>query len=159
MTVFMGDDWAEEHHDVYLMEDDKKLVSRRRPEGPDATAMFHRLVANHIADAPEVVVGIETDRRCGSRRWSQQAVRSGDQPLAASRDRDRHSVGGAKSDAGHAKMLADVVRVGTATWKDMPGLRASSCCGRRQWRPRSSQVLRVARWIQRGIPVSAFSGR
>ncbi len=31
-------------------------------------------------------------------------------PLAASRYRDRHNVGGAKSDAGDAKMLADLVR-------------------------------------------------
>jgi hypothetical protein len=28
MTVFSGDDWAEDHHDVHLMNDDgKKLVS------------------------------------------------------------------------------------------------------------------------------------
>ncbi len=33
MTVFLGDDWAEDHHDVYLLnEDGKKLAGRRLPE-------------------------------------------------------------------------------------------------------------------------------
>ena len=32
--IFVGDDWAEEHHDVYLMgEAGKRLASRRLPEG------------------------------------------------------------------------------------------------------------------------------
>ena len=40
MTVFMGDDWAEDHHDVHLMDDDgKKLASsstaRRARWDPD----------------------------------------------------------------------------------------------------------------------------
>jgi hypothetical protein len=32
--IFVGDDWAEEHHDVYLMkETGKQLAARRLPEG------------------------------------------------------------------------------------------------------------------------------
>ena len=112
MTVFMGDDWAEDHHDVHLMDGDgKKLASRRLPEGLDGIRMFHELVADHIADPGEVIIGIETDRGL----WVTALVAAGYQvyainPLAASRYRDRHNVGGAKSDAGDARMLADLVR-------------------------------------------------
>jgi hypothetical protein len=112
VTVFMGDDWAEDHHDVHLMNDDgKKLASRRLPEGLDGIRAFHELVADHVSDPDEVVVGIETDRGL----WVTALVAAGYQvyainPLAASRYRDRHNVGGAKSDTGDAKMLADLVR-------------------------------------------------
>jgi transposase len=112
MTVFMGDDWAEDHHDVHLMNGEgKKLASRRLCEGVDGIRALHELVAAHIADPTEVIVGIETDRGL----WVTALVAAGYQvyainPLAASRYRDRHNVSGAKSDAGDAKMLADLVR-------------------------------------------------
>ena len=108
MTVFMGDDWAEDHHDVHLMNDDgKKLASRRLPEGLDGIRVFHELVADHVSDPGEVIVGIETDRGL----WVTALVAAGYQvyainPLAASRYRDRR----AKSDAGDTRMLADLVR-------------------------------------------------
>jgi hypothetical protein len=112
MTVFMGDDWAEDHHDVHLMDEEgNKLASRRLSEGLGGIRVFHELVADHAADPGEVVVGIETDRGL----WVTALVAAGYEvhavnPLAASRYRDRHNVGGAKSDAGDAKMLADLVR-------------------------------------------------
>ena len=32
--IFVGDDWAEDHHDVYVMDaDGARLASRRLPEG------------------------------------------------------------------------------------------------------------------------------
>jgi transposase len=112
MNVFLGDDWAEDHHDVHLMDEDgKKLAARRLPEGLDGISAFHELVASHINDPGELIVGIETDRGL----WVTALVAAGYQvyainPLAASRYRDRHNVGGAKSDPGDAKMLADLVR-------------------------------------------------
>ena len=56
-------------------------------------------------------IGIETDRGL----WVQALVAAGYQvyainPLAVARYRDRHNVAGAKSDAGDAKVLADLVR-------------------------------------------------
>ena len=123
MTVFMGDDWAEDHHDVYLMnEDGKKLAGRRLPEGLDGIRSFHELVADHIADPAEVIVGIETDRGL----WVTALVAAGYQvyainPLAASRYRDRHNVGGAKPDPGDAKMLADVVRTDRHNHRQIAG--------------------------------------
>jgi len=91
--------------------DGTRLASRRLPEGLAGIRGFHELVAAH-ADAPaQVVIGIETDRGL----WVEALNAAGYQvyavnPLAVARYRDRHQVSGAKSDAGDAKLLADLVR-------------------------------------------------
>jgi hypothetical protein len=110
--LFVGDDWAEDHHDVYLMNDTgARLASRRLPEGLAGMRVFHELVAAHAEETGQVIVGIETDRGL----WVDSLNAAGYQvfavnPLAAARYRDRHHVSGAKSDASDAKLLADLVR-------------------------------------------------
>jgi transposase len=110
--IFIGDDWAEDHHDVYLMDEaGTRLASRRLPEGIAGIGEFHQLLARHADDPGQVVIGIETDRGL----WVTALVVAGYQvyainPMAAARYRDRHHVSGAKSDAGDAKLLADLVR-------------------------------------------------
>lgn len=112
MTVFVGDDWAEAHHDVHLMnEGGDKLAAKRLPEGLEGIAALHAMVAEHAIGPSEVVVGIETERGL----WVQALIGAGYQvyainPLSVSRYRDRHNVAGAKSDPGDAKVLADLVR-------------------------------------------------
>lgn len=88
-----------------------KLASRRVPEGIEGIALFHQLIAAHADDPAEVIVGIETDRGL----WVEALVAAGYvvyaiNPRAASRYRDRHTLSGAKSDPGDAKMLAELVR-------------------------------------------------
>jgi Transposase len=103
--IFVGDDWAEDHHDVHLMnEAGKRLASRRLPEGLAGIRLFHELIAEHAEDPDQVVIGIETDRGL----WVEALAGAGYQvfavnPLAVARYRDRHHVSGAKSDAGDAK--------------------------------------------------------
>ena len=110
--IFVGDDWAEAHHDVYVMgEAGVRLAARRLPEGLAGVSRLHQMVAEHASDPGEVVVGIETDRGL----WVAALVGAGYQvyainPMAVSRYRDRHSLAGAKSDRGDAKLLADLVR-------------------------------------------------
>lgn len=110
--LFVGDDWAEDHHDVYLMDEDgRRLAAGRLSEGLAGISRLHRLVADHATDPNLVVVGIETDRGL----WVQALVAAGYRvfavnPLAVARYRDRHHVGGAKSDTADAKLLADLVR-------------------------------------------------
>ncbi len=110
--IFVGDDWAEAHHDVHVMDDTgQRLVGRRLPEGLDGIGAFHDLMADHCDDPGDVVVGIETDRGL----WVAALVAAGYQvyainPKSVARYRDRHGVSGAKSDAGDAKVLADLVR-------------------------------------------------
>ena len=112
MTLYVGDDWSEEHHDVQLMnEAGERLAARRLPEGVKGVAALHELIAAHASDPGEVVVGIETDRG----PWVAALLAAGYRvyainPRSAARYRERHHVGGAKSDAGDAKLLADLVR-------------------------------------------------
>ena len=110
--IFVGNDWAEGHHDVYLLDEGgTRLGFARLREGLAGVARLHEMVAEHASDAGEVVVGIESDRGL----WVGALVAAGYQvyainPRAVSRYRDRHSLGGAKSDRGDAKVLADLVR-------------------------------------------------
>lgn len=110
--IFLGDDWAEAHHDIYICDESgARLAARRLPEGIEGATSLHELVGTFCEDPTEVVVGIETDRGL----WVQSLVEAGYQvyainPRAASRYRDRHTLSGAKSDPGDAKMLAELVR-------------------------------------------------
>jgi transposase len=114
-VLFVGDDWAEDHHDVELMDaSGRRLAKARLPEGIAGMAAMHELVGGHVADqadADEVVVGIETDHGL----WVTALVAAGYRvyainPLQVARYRERHSVSGAKSDAADAHTLADMVR-------------------------------------------------
>ena len=110
--IFIGDDWAEAHHDVYLMDDaGKRLASRRLPEGLAGIRELHELIGEHVQEPNQVVIGIETDRGL----WVGALSAAGYQvfavnPMAVAHYRDRHHVSGAKSDASDAKLLADLVR-------------------------------------------------
>lgn len=113
--LFVGDDWAEAHHDVELVNDSGRVLVRRRlPEGVEGISALHALVADHLSedDEPEqVVVGIETDRG----PWVQALLAAGYtvyavNPLQAARYRERHGTSGAKSDPGDAHVLAELVR-------------------------------------------------
>ena len=110
--IFVGNDWAEDHHDVYLMDEGgTRLGFAPLPEGIEGVARFHQMVAEHTTEVAEVVVGVETDRGL----WVGALIGAGYQmyainPKAVSRYRDRHRLGGAKSDRGDAKVLADLVR-------------------------------------------------
>jgi transposase len=110
--IFVGVDWAEAHHDVYVEDGEgARLGKARLPEGVEGIARFHDLVAPFAGDPAEVVIGIETDRglfvaALVGAGYNVYAVN----PMSTSRYRDRHSASGAKSDAGDAKVLADMVR-------------------------------------------------
>jgi transposase len=113
-VLFIGDDWAEAHHDIEVQDETgRRLVRRRLPEGVAGMAALHALIADHLGDGEpgDVVVGIETDRG----GWVQALLAAGYRvyainPLSAARYRERHVVSGAKSDPGDAKVLADLVR-------------------------------------------------
>jgi len=115
VRLFAGDDWAEDHHDVEVMDEAGKVLAKRRlPEGVAGIAQLHELIGRHVpgdAEDAEVVIGIETDRG----PWVAALVAAGYvvfpvNPLQASRYRERHGVSGAKSDQGDSHMLADMVR-------------------------------------------------
>jgi transposase len=114
-VLFVGDDWAEAHHDVEVMDaTGGRLVKARLPEGVAGMARLHAMIAEQLgedAEAAEVAIGIETDRG----PWVAALIAAGYtvyaiNPLQVARYRQRHSVSGAKSDAADAHTLADMVR-------------------------------------------------
>ena len=118
MRLFIGDDWAEDHHDVELMDGSGRRLARARlPEGVVGMARLHAMVGAALgddaqdADPGQVLIGIETDRG----PWVAALIAAGYtvhaiNPLQASQYRKRRGVSGAKSDAADAHVLADMVR-------------------------------------------------
>ncbi len=113
--LFVGDDWAEDHHDVEIQDETgRRLAKARLPEGISGIAKFHGLLGRFLpedGDPAGVKIGIETDRG----PWVAALVASGYQvyainPLQSARARQGRDVSGAKSDAGDAHVLADLVR-------------------------------------------------
>jgi transposase len=114
-VLFVGDDWAEEHHDVEVQNESGRVLGRAKlPEGVAGIARLHAMIGEHLGPDDEpvtVVVGIETDRG----PWVQALIAAGYQvyainPLQVARYRERRGVSGAKSDTGDAHALADMVR-------------------------------------------------
>jgi transposase len=111
--VFVGHDWAEAHHDVFVEDEDgRRLAKARLPEGVEGVAAFHALVADHAEAPDEVTVATETDRGLfvGSLVAAGYVVLAVN-PMSTSRYRERHCTSGAKSDPGDAFVLAELARV------------------------------------------------
>jgi transposase len=124
--LFVGDDWAEDHHDVEIVDEAGRLLARRRlPEGLQGVTRLHALIAEQMPDdwadlepgaaTGRAKVGIETDRG----PWVGALVAAGYEvfginPLSVARYRERHSTSGAKSDAADAHLLAEIVRLDRA---------------------------------------------
>jgi len=124
--LFVGDDWAEDHHDVEVVNDDgRRLGKKRFPEGVVGLSGLHSLIADHLpedADPADVIVGIETDRG----PWVQALIAAGYtvyavNPLQAARYRERHGTSGSKSDPGDAHVLAELVRLDRAHHRPVAG--------------------------------------
>src|SRR6266851_4779249 len=113
MDVFCGIDWAEDHHDIALVDRDGTLLARRRISDDAAgLAQLLGLLAEHGDSAEDPIpVAIETPR--GLLTACLRATGRGVypiNPMAVARYRDRHSIAGRKSDHGDAVVLANVLR-------------------------------------------------
>jgi hypothetical protein len=115
--LFIGDDWAEGHHDVVVQDEAGKTLARRRlPEGADGIARFHELVASRWGgdgepDPAQVIVVIETDRG----PWVKALAAAGYRvypanPRQASRHKETVANSGKKDDFFDAGCLADMGR-------------------------------------------------
>lgn len=123
--LFVGDDWAEDHHDVEVQDEaGRRLAKARLAEGLAGVAQLHELIAQHLGDdqADHVAIGIETDRG----PWVVALIAAGYRvfainPLQVARYRERQSVSGAKSDAADAHVLADMVRTDSHQLRQVAG--------------------------------------
>jgi transposase len=126
VVLFIGDDWAEAHHDIEIEDEFGRVLARRRlPEGLAGISALHELIAEHLDPAGEqdqVQVGIETERG----PWVQALLAAGYivyaiNPMQVARYRERHSTSGAKSDAADAHLLAEIVRLDRAHHRPVAG--------------------------------------
>jgi transposase len=172
-VLFVGDDWAEDHHDVELVDEGGRRLARARlPDGLDGLSRLHALIAEHRpgewADLPaeeaarRVTIGIETDRG----PWVQALLAAGYvvfaiNPMQVARYRERHSTSGAKSDAGDAHVLAEIVRLDREHHRpvagDTPDAEAVKLVARTHqsmiW-DRTRQVLRLRSALREFFPAA-----
>ena len=169
MRLCVGDDWAEDHHDIEVMDEaGQVLAARRLPEGVAGIGQLHELIGAFVpaGEDVEVQVGIETGRG----PWVTALLAAGYvvfpvNPLQASRYRGRRGVSGAKSDGGDAHMLADAVRTDAHQLRpaagDSPAAEAVKVLARTHktliWQ-RSAVVLRLRAQLREYFPaaVAAF---
>jgi len=132
-VLFVGNDWAEGHHDVEIVDEQGRRLARRRlPEGLEGITRLHALIAQFVpeqwaeldpAEAASLVkVGIETERGA----WVAALIAAGYEvfainPMSVARYRERHSTSGAKSDAADAHVLAEIVRLDRAHHRSVAG--------------------------------------
>src|SRR4249920_675759 len=154
MRLFAGDDWAEDHHDVEVMDERGKVLAKRRlPEGVAGIAQLHELIGRYLgedAEAAEVAIGIETDRG----PWVAALAAAGYvvyavNPLQASRYRERHGVSGAKSDTGDAHMLTDMVRTDSHQLRAVAGDSADAGAVKAVARTHKTLIWERTRQVQR----------
>lgn len=123
MQVTCGIDWAEDHHDVAVVDSEARLLGKLRIG--DDTAGFQellQLLAEH-GDSPDepIPVAIETSRgllvaclRATGRRV--YAIN----PMAVARYRDRHAASRKKSDHQDALVLANILRTDAEHHRPLP---------------------------------------
>jgi transposase len=122
-SVFVGHDWAEDHHDIYVEDRDGcRLAGGRVPEGVAGVTRFHEMVAGLVEDPAEVEVATETDRGLfvGALVAAGYTVRAAN-PMSVARYRERLSTSGAKSDPGDAKVLAELARTDSHLHRQIAG--------------------------------------
>jgi transposase len=111
--LFVGHDWAEGHHDLFLEnETGDRLAVARVPEGVEGVRRAHELIGAHIDDPGQVCLATETDRGLFVAAMVAAGYRViAVNPMSTSRYRQRLSTSGAKSDPGDARVLADLARL------------------------------------------------
>ena len=123
MQLWCGIDWAERHHDVSVVDESGTQRVRMRIE--DTAAGFSQLMAmlaeQQAASSEPVTVAIETARGLLPAALRAAGVPlTAIHPLAVSRYRDRYSPSRAKSDAGDAYVLANILRTDPGSHRPLP---------------------------------------
>ncbi|NEA59749.1 IS110 family transposase [Streptomyces sp. SID13666] len=123
MTVTCGVDWASDHHDVALVDQEGTLLARARiTDDLDGLHQLLDLLTTHgdTASTP-VPVAIETSRSLlvACLRATGRPIYAIN-PMAAARYRDRHTVTRKKSDHLDAMVLANILRTDKAAHRPLP---------------------------------------
>jgi transposase len=164
--VTCGIDWAQDHHDIAIMDAEGRLVAKRRI--PESVAGFTELTAMlaEAGDDPKdpIPVAIETPRGLlvAALRASGRPIYPIN-PMSVARYRERSSMSGKKSDHSDAVTLANILRTDADQHRRLPAdtelaqsitvlarahhpgdpvCLASAMCSRWRWVAFSGQIVR-----------------
>jgi hypothetical protein len=121
--VTCGIDWAQDHHDIAIVDADGRLVAKRRiPESVAGLAELTAMLAD-AGDDPEnaIPVAIETPRGLlvAVLRATGRPIYPIN-PMSVARYRERTSVSGKKSDHADAVTLANILRTDADQHRQLP---------------------------------------
>jgi transposase len=123
LDVSCGIDWAEDHHDIALVDRGGGLLARLRisDDAAGLTALLELLAGHGDSAEDPIPVAIETPRGLlvACLRATGRPVYPVN-PMAAARYRDRHSPSGRKSDHGDAVVLANILRTDRHAHRPLP---------------------------------------
>jgi transposase len=127
LTITCGIDWGQQHHDVAVVDEQGRLLARRRIDPgvagfSELTALLAQL-AGGPGQALTVPVAIETDKNLlvvalQAAGFTVYPIN----PMAVARYRDRHGQAGTKSDPGDARVLADILRTDAHRHRPLPAV-------------------------------------
>lgn len=119
--LYVGIDWADDHHDVCITDDSAQtLASFRIPHTVEGFQSLHDKISAQKADPKEVLVALETSRGLLvygllQHGYPVYAIN----PKAVNRYKDRHILSKAKSDAVDAASLAHLLRTDRQRFKPL----------------------------------------
>jgi transposase len=122
MTMTVGIDWAEVHHDVALMNTDGIVIARARIDtGAAGFVELLGLIAEHGGTAADAPIAIETDKNLlvvalADAGFTVYPIN----PRAVARYRERYGQAGGKSDPGDAAILANILRTDRDAHRTLP---------------------------------------
>jgi transposase len=153
-VLFAGDDWAEDHHDIELHDEQGQVLARARlPEGIAGITRLHALAgqfAGPVTEPGEVVVGIETDRglwvtALHAAGYAVYAIN----PRQVARYRERHGTSGARSGKADSHTMAGMVRVDSRQLRPVAGDSAGAEAIKVAARTRQTLIWERTRQVQR----------
>jgi len=109
---YIGIDWADDHHDIYIIDEQgSKVDSFRINHNPQGLSILRDKVCNLKASKPQILFAIETHKNlivdflldAGYTVYSIN-------PKSVDRYRDRYRISGAKDDTFDAMVLANIIR-------------------------------------------------
>ena len=66
-VLYVGDDWAEDHHDVEVMDQSGRTLGKAKlPEGVAGIARLHAMIGKHLGEDIGKDLGEDAGRRRGS---------------------------------------------------------------------------------------------